>query len=184
MMTAEGLKALAERKAAAHFKMDLRKVLMEVVYGPPLEKLQAQLDELITANGNPTGNFWCMSFRGRVFRHSLYLTTPLPGLVPRPHKSVAPHMQAWLPKLITLEQEQLLSGGAITAVLNSVGTHDYLTVFPECLHSTLLEFMATNPPQPKAARPLTVEQLADLQSQQGPYIALLQQRMLWTLISS
>ena len=184
MMTAEGLNALAERKAAAHFKVDLRKVLMEVVYGPPLEKLQHELDALITADAAQAGNGWCMSFRGRTWRHSLYLNMALPPLVPRPSKRALLGMQAWLPKLIALEQEQLLSGGAVTAVLNSVGTHDYLTVFPECLHSTLLEFMGANPPQPKAARPLTAEQLADLQSQQGPYIALLQQRMLWHLISS
>jgi hypothetical protein len=157
---------------------------MEVVYGPPLEKLQAQLDELMTDNATHTGIGWCISFRGRVFMHSMYPTAKLPPLVPRPHRSVAPRMQVWLTKMVTLEQEQLLSGGAVTAVLNSVGTHDYLTVFPECLHSTLLDFMAASPPQPKAARSLTPKQLADLQSQQGPYIALLQQRMLWSLISS
>lgn len=184
MITPEAREALAERKAAAHFKADLRKVLMDVVYGPPLEKLQLQLDDLLAENLRYTGIGWGVSFRGRLFRHSMYLTATLPLVVPRPHKNVAPYMQAWLTKMVALEQEQILSGGAVTAVLNSVGTHDYLKVFPECLHSTLLEFMGANPPQPKAARPLTPEQLADLQTQQGPYIALLQQRMLWHLISS
>jgi hypothetical protein len=179
MITAEQLNVVAERKAAAYLKTHLRDTLMKVVYGPPELKLTAKLDDLLARNGT-----WCLSFRGQIFKNSLYVNTPLPPSIPRVQASVAGAMTTWFLAHTKLEEEKLLAGGSLTAVLNAVSDHhDFYKIFPECMHDALREFflfatLSTNP------RPLTEAELTELISKQDPYLQLFKQRMVRTLVSN
>lgn len=164
-------------KTDPRLKVMLRDHLMLVVYTDPEAKLQAQLDDLLIKNG-----VWCVSFRGRIWTMSTHKAVPLPAVVPRPAKSYLPDFAAWLPAWLELEEEKRLASGAITAVLNAVTDwEDYFELLPACLHEALKQALVLFVPDPKA-KALPTDRMAAIKAQQGPYLSLLQQRMVLTLI--
>lgn len=175
----------AAKKAAANLKVNILALLMKVAYEPPRERLQARLDNLILQNCQilAVSGFW-VSFKGRVWTHSLGMGAKLPLLIPRPAKSLQEPLNKWLAEYEQLEEEERLSGGGLTAVLNAVSDfQDYYRTLPTCLHPALQEYLAWIEP-PAVCTPLTDDQVAQLQAKQVPYIGLLQQRMLHNLVTA
>lgn len=163
------------------FKVKLRDTLMQGIYGPPLESMQAELDNLVLRNGQFTSGF--ISFRGRTWCHSLYQNAREPAVVARPTKLNLAPMAAWHEEMLEIEAEMRLAAGSLTAVLNAVhDPEDLFKVFPECLHQVLREFLTSTPMQPPF-RTLTDEQIAELKAKQSQYLSLLQQRLMRTLIN-
>ena len=161
----------------------MRQDMLTMVYSKAHRILRERMDVIVAENARLSNGVMHMRLRGKFY--SVTGNEPLPGtycVAARPFFSLKDTIQDWLDDLEELQSEQRMVSHSLGTVLTTtLHIDDYLGMLPVSLHQ-FVEKYREQLPSPASVKRLSAQDMATLQQAHSPYLALMGQRYVRSLL--